>query len=325
MIVPKYWSESKTKKIANGQQFTIKRFGWSDENELDAKKHADSRLSEAVKTLEKEGDVRRIDHKTSYNGAEGIPIREEVISTHQDVVISRNSYGALCLNTPDVLFADIDFEHNASFTVSVIAFVLLSSLAPVAAWIYMSWVPLVVGVIIALILTPILAGLINKVIQWFNGGPEEKALEQIKRVSSENAELHLRLYRTPMGYRVLLMNDTYSPASDAAINLLKDLQSDNIYIQMCKNQDCFRARVSPKPWRIGVDRLKPNPGVWPIKAERLRERMRWVGTYEKKARSYSSCHYVLDLGSDKVHKKAEFVRKIHDDMCRVRKSTFEIA
>jgi len=322
MIVPKYWSESKTKKIANGRQFTIKRFGWSDESELDAKKHADSRLSEAVQTLEKEGDVRRIDHKTSYNGAEGIPIREEVIS--------RNSYGALCLNTPDVLFADIDFEHDVSFTVSVIAFVVLSSFASVAAllfqvWFFQSWVAFAVGIFIALILTPMLAGLLNKVIQRISGGPEAKALEQIKKVSSENAELHLRLYRTPMGYRVLLMNDTYSPTSEAAINLLKDLQSDNIYIQMCKNQDCFRARVSPKPWRIGVDRLKPSPGVWPIKAERLRERVRWVGMYEKKARSYSSCHYVLDLGSDKVHKKAEFVRKIHDEMCKVTNDKLEIA
>lgn len=162
MIVPKYWSESKIKKVANGQQFTIKRFGWSDESEFGAKKHADSRLSEAVKILEQEGDVRRIDHKTSYNGAEGIPIREEVISTHQDVVISRNSYGALCLNTPDVLFADIDFEHNASFAVSVIAFVLLFSFAPVVAWAYLSWVPLVVGLIVALILTPVLASLIIK-------------------------------------------------------------------------------------------------------------------------------------------------------------------
>ncbi|OUS27550.1 hypothetical protein A9Q99_13970 [Gammaproteobacteria bacterium 45_16_T64] len=330
MIVPKYWSESKTKKVVGGRQFTIKRFGWSDESELEAKKHADSRLNDAVQTLERDGDVRRIDHKTSYNGAEGIPIREEVMSTHQDVVISRNTYGALCLNTPDVLFADIDFEYSIPFTINMIAFVVLLSLASVAAlffqqWFFQTWAAFAVGVVIALMLTSTLAGFINSLVQRITGGQEAKALKRIKQVSSENTALHLRLYRTPMGYRVLVMNDVYSPTSEEAIRLLTDLQSDATYIQMCKNQQCFRARVSPKPWRIGIERLKPNSGVWPIKSERLRERTRWVSIYDKKARSYASCHYLLALGSNKVHKKAEFVRKIHDDMCNTAKSSFDIA
>ena len=118
MIVPQYWSESKLRKIVNGRQFTIKRFGWSDVSEDDAKKHADTRVQDAARELEEKGDVRRVDHKVAYNGAEGIPIREEVISRHQDVVITRNTYGSLCLNTPDVLFADVDFEQKAPSGVS---------------------------------------------------------------------------------------------------------------------------------------------------------------------------------------------------------------
>jgi len=31
MIVPKYWAEAKTKAKFEGRQYTIKRFGWSDE------------------------------------------------------------------------------------------------------------------------------------------------------------------------------------------------------------------------------------------------------------------------------------------------------
>jgi hypothetical protein len=325
MIVPQYWSESKTKKIIDGRQFTLKRFGWSDISEQDAKDHSESRLNEAVKTLEKEGDVRRIDHKTSYNGAEGIPIREEVISKYQDVVISRNSYGALCLNTPDVLFADIDFEYDASFKTKVTAFILLLVCASVIALFFHSWMVLLFNIFIAAIFTSTIADVIQRVILSLNSGPEKKALERIKKVSKENSELHIRLYRTPMGYRILLMNDTYCPTSNAAINLLETLKSDKIYILMCKNQNCFRARVSPKPWRIGVDRLKPRPRVWPIKPERLAERISWVDIYEKKAKNYSSCHYLLHLGSDKVDDKAELVRQIHDDMCKVTNSELKIA
>ena len=131
MIAPQYWSESKIKKVVNGKQYTLKRFGWSDVSEFEAKKHADIRLREAEEILIKAGDVRRIDHKASYNGAEGIPIREEVISHHNNSVITRNTYGALCINTPNVFFADIDFDYKPSFKIhSFAAIVLLLYLLP---------------------------------------------------------------------------------------------------------------------------------------------------------------------------------------------------
>lgn len=325
MIVPKYWSESKTKKIVNGKQFTLKRFGWSDISELDAKNLADVRLREAVSTLEKEGDVRRIDHKTSYNGSEGVPIREEVISTHEDVVISRNSYGALCLNTPDVLFGDIDFEFEASFKMHVISFALLFVCALLIGFYFEAWVSLGISIVVAAISTSTLANLLHRVTLGLGGGIEKKALDTITNVSLQNPELHIRVYRTPLGYRILFMNNSYCPTGEAAIRLLNELQSDRLYIQMCKNQNCFRARVSPKPWRIGMVRLKPAPGVWPIEEERMAERREWVKMYELKAKNVSSCHYLMQLGSDKVDAKAEFVRKIHDELCRVSDSELEIA
>ncbi|MEQ1893799.1 MAG: hypothetical protein ABL998_14750, partial [Planctomycetota bacterium] len=34
--------------------------------------------------------------------AEGVPIREEIVSEHDAAVITRNGYGARCLNTPNV-------------------------------------------------------------------------------------------------------------------------------------------------------------------------------------------------------------------------------
>lgn len=325
MIVPRYWSESKTRKIVNGKQFTIKRFGWSDINELDAKSLADARLQEAVSTLMKEGDVRRIDHKTSYNGAEGIPIREEVISTHEDVVISRNSYGALCLNTPDVLFGDIDFEYEASFQIHAISFVLLLICSLLLGLSFESWAALGISIFAAAIFTSTLANALHRATLKLSGGAEKKALNTITHVSTQNSELNIRVYRTPLGYRVLFMNSTYNPTDGKAIQLLNDLKSDRTYIQMCKNQNCFRARVSPKPWRIGIVRLRPTSGVWPIKEERMEERREWVKMYEMESANVSSCHYVASIGSDKVDTKAEFVRKIHDELCKVNNSELKIA
>lgn len=325
MIVPQYWAESKIKKIVKGRQFTIKRFGWSDVSEGEAKANADARLDEAVKELERQGSVRRVDHKVRYNGAEGIPIREEVVARHGDVVISRNSYGALCLNVADVLFADIDCESEVPFSISAISFLLLSAVSIFVALNLHSWGWLLGLLFAAYIMTSFVAGLIHKFVMRLNGGAEQKILNNIHQFSIENPDLHIRLYRTPLGYRILLMNGIYEPGADASVSILENLKADSVYIQMCRNQNCFRARVSPKPWRIGVERLGPRPGVWPINPDRLEDRARWVKTYEELSINYSSCHFLMKLGSDKVHEKAEFVRQLHDDMCKVFRSDLKIA
>lgn len=325
MIVPQYWAESKTKKIVNRRQFTIKRFGWSDTSEQEAKSHAEARLREAVAFLEANGEVRRIDHKVPYNGAEGIPIREEVIARYQDVVISRNTYGALCLNTPDVLFADIDHELEAPTAIRLFSFALLAGLSAVAALSMHSWIALVGFLFLTLVFSSSVAGIVHKILLALAGGAEKKSLQTITKVSTENPDLHIRLYRTPMGLRILLMNDAYDPGGDLSMNILKSFNSDRVYIQMCKNQNCFRARVSPKPWRVGVERLGPRPGVWPINPDRLADRAKWVSKYEKSSANYSSCHFLMKLGSNKVHEKAEFVRQIHDDLCKAHRNELGIA
>lgn len=324
MIVPQYWAESKIKKIIKGRHFTIKRFGWSDVSEDEAKVNADARLQEAVKELESQGSVRRVDHKVRYNGAEGIPIREEVVARHNDVVISRNTYGALCLNVADVLFADVDFNHQSSFVAFVFSFIFLATVALVAALDMSSWRGLLGLLVMVVIFTPLLAYVIHKSLLTLAGGPEKRVLKHLSKVSAENPDLHIRLYRTPLGFRVLLMNDTYDPDSDVSLTILNRFNSDPLYVRMCKNQHCFRARVSPKPWRIGLERLTPQ-STWPVNPQRLGDRARWVKKYEESSINYSSCHFLLKLGSDKVHEKAEFVRRLHDDMCKVFHNDLKIA
>ena len=325
MIAPQYWSESKLKKVVNGKQYTLKRFGWSDVSELEAKKHADERVRDAEKLLIKNGDVRRIDHKTSYNGAEGIPIREEVISRHNDSVITRNSYGALCINTPNVFFADIDFDYEPSSKMHFFATVILLVINIVSAVYFYSWPVFFGGLFVVLILTSTLAGIFNSIKFRLNGSPEKIALQTIKKVSKLDPGLHLRVYKTPMGFRVLVMNRTFSPRQNTTIKLLNKFCSDRIYTLMCKNQNCFRARITPKPWRIDMDRLRPVPGVWPVKKKHMEKRKKWVDEYIKKSQHYSSCHFVMQLGSNTVSPEVEYIRKLHDEYCKVDMKNLELA
>ena len=325
MIVPKYWSESKASASVNGRTVTLKRFGWSDVSEQEAEQHATLRLEEAITTLNATGDVRKVDHKVAYNGGEGIPIREEVISQHGDNVISRNAYGALCLNTPDVMFADVDIQEHYPASFAFGTFLILMLIGAAASWYLSSWLIMAVVVLVSLGIGKAKAVMANK--DALNAQEKEEALaiERFQEFSKANPECHLRVYKTAKGYRVLFMDRTYDPSSDETLQLLESLHSDKVYIQMCRNQKCFRARLTPKPWRIDMERLRPNPGIWPIDPTFLESRASWVERYEKQSQPYATCHFIVELGSKRVDPDAERVRKLHDDFCKVYDSESSLA
>lgn len=325
MIVPEFWSESKIHTQFNGRKLTIKRFGWSDISESDAQAHAESRVQEALETLKQTGSVRYVDHKVAYNGAEGIPIREEIIERHDDIVISRNAYGALCLNTPDVMFADIDLKETPSSKLSTFVFFLLIALSLLAWLITQSTLVLIASIVVSIIFSGSLTQIINRFFNSLKGGLEQEAMKRFETISEQNPHCHMRIYRTTMGYRILFMEDVYDPASEKSLSILADLKSDKLYVQMCRNQNCYRARVSPKPWRIGLDRIRPRPGIWPVNSERLSERVNWVEQYNQTIKQYSVCTLVSVLGCDTVHPKAEKVRVLHDELCRVYETGNQIA
>ena len=316
MIVPDYWAEARLQERINGSQVTIKRFGWSDESEGAAQAHADARAAEAMARARRGEKVRRIDHKVAYNGAEGLPIREEIIEKHDDTVITRNTYGALCLNTPDVLFADIDFDTSPPRALSFTVFLALLLVAAAVAFTYQSlWLLLALAVAV-LIVGSALTVLFNRLYMRLTGGPEQRALGVVEEFARNNPQAHLRVYRTPMGFRVLAMHQTFEPGSEEATRFLQALHADPLYVRMCNNQHCFRARVSPKPWRIGMERLGPRPGVWPIRRERMPARQRWVEKYRQLAQPYAACRFIKALGNERSNMKTRQVQVLHDQLSR---------
>lgn len=316
MIVPEYWAEARVRDRIDGSQVTIKRFGWSDESEAAAQAHARQRAEDAIARARAGETVRRVDHKLAYNGAEGLPIREEVVSRHGETVITRNVYGALCLNTPNVLFADIDFPTEPPTRVTVLfclGFLLLAALIGFgtgSGWLFIA----IAGG--GLMMSGSLASWLVRRQERRQGGADAIVRRTIEGCVRDHPEAHFRVYRTPMGYRVLAMHKTFDPTSDEARQLLSRLDSDPMYQRMCRNQHCFRARVSPKPWRIGMDRIGPRPGVWPIRAERVPARLDWIRRYTEVAPDYAACRFEGRYGSPTVDPAAESVRELHDQLSR---------
>ncbi len=316
MIVPQYWAEARLRQIVRGKAVTIRRFGWSDDSPEAAQAHAEGRAKEAMERAEAGETPARREAKVAYNGADGMPIREEILARHGDAVVTRNGYGAPCLNTPNALFIDIDFPGpNPLFP----CLATVAMVAAAAGIIYGLAVQNYDAALIAAGTFAVLAIAFSLFSHWKNGRDSSKVelaiRDRIERFLDARREWKLRVYRTPNGYRLLTMHRTFDPRSAEVDEAFAELGADWLYAQMCRNQNCFRARVGPKPWRMGMeDRLRPRPGVWPVKPEWLPIRQGWIERYEAMAKEFSSCRFVEEVGGGRSHSDLVAVQRLHDEL-----------
>jgi hypothetical protein len=123
------------------------------------------------------------------------------------------------------------------------------------------------------------------------------------------------VYRTFKGYRLLLCHQLFDPSDPASDTIMEQLGADTLYRRLCRIQECFRARLSPKPWRLGL----PAPtGRYPFANEEVRRSHEsWVERYETASSERATCELVECLGSGRVDRAAEAIADVHDRHCRV--------
>ena len=318
MIVPAYWAEGRLQQRVEGRQITVRRFGWSDDSQAAAQAHADERTREAFGRIAAGEALERRERKVGYNGARGLPIREEIVERHGDAVVTRNSYGARCLNTPDVLFVDVDFDHPATGSplLTVVGAAALGG--GVAGYAAKSWLAALVAFLGVLAVGLWRIRTENAKVGRSPRDPLQAVRARIDRFIHQHPDWHLRLYRTPAGLRALAMHRTFAPGETAVADCFHALGADTVYARMCRNQNCFRARVSAKPWRIGIaEHLRPRPGVWPVAPERLPEREAWVTRYEAAAARHAACEFVGAVGATgRTTFETQALCEVHDRLCR---------
>lgn len=78
---------------------------------------------------------------------------------------------------------------------------------------------------------------------------QDEALNALADLVSLRSDLTFRVYSTAAGFRYLCTSRLFDPASSESDEILKFLKSDKRYILLCKKQKCYRARLTPKPWR----------------------------------------------------------------------------
>ncbi|AOA59796.1 hypothetical protein [Acinetobacter larvae] len=320
MLIPEFWAEATQLLQHDNRQQTIRRFGWSNQNEAEAFAMAQTRLHDAIQRLEQGEQIYLREHHAVYNGAFGVPIREEILARYDEEIISRNGYGAHCLNTPRVLFADIDFEEQTATNIGqgsrVFWALLLTVLGILSSYfLFADWLGRGLYLVVILFLIFKWSAKQNKK-QNNTAQPQVDPVDAYKQRLALFLKQHplwnIRLYRTPSGLRLMATHQFFA-ANDPVVKDFFDFMGvDAVYAQMCIRQQCFRARLSAKPWRIkGFQQERPRT-LWPVAAHQQELRQKWIAQYEQQAAPYAACHYLEEMGSSRVDRQLASIIDLHD-------------
>ncbi|MFI4873280.1 MAG: hypothetical protein ACIARQ_15820 [Phycisphaerales bacterium JB061] len=142
---------------------------------------------------------------------------------------------------------------------------------------------------------------------------EEEHLAQLRAWVSANPSRSARAYRTAGGLRYLIVSPKLDPASTDSARLMDELRADPRYALLCKHQRSYRARLGPKPWRIGCRGINVN-------AVNQRENPAVddnLANYNEKARDFAVCELIEELGPSARDAQVADLIRVHDEMCKV--------
>jgi hypothetical protein len=133
-----------------------------------------------------------------------------------------------------------------------------------------------------------------------------------------NPGLGVTVYRTASGLRVFVTGIEEPTSSASGGQVLAELGADPIYRELCRAHGTFRARLTPKPWRL--------PGVraprerWPYPDGNSERRFqRWLARYEAAARGYAVCR-LLEAHGPAPSASDEPIMRLHDERTGVHTS-----
>lgn len=269
---------------ARGQAGGFSAWRWSDSSEGEAKVAAQAAADKLLAQFEADG------LPADRYGYGNRPMREPVVREMRNAAgelvnaITRNSYGCHVLNSAQALFVDVDFPDEK----------------PKGGGLFGS--------------------LFGKKTE-----PEDPATAPMAKASAW-AQAHpgwnWRVYRTKAGLRLLATHALFDPADPVCEQVFVAMGADPLYRRLCQTQKCFRARLTPKPWRCGLKQMPPS---WPFANGHEEHAFGgWDAKYQAACHGKATCQ-LLDKGSGEVHEEMREMVDLHDEMTRAGAVGLELA
>ena len=304
---------------------TLTVWGWSSVSEADAARVAEERLTSALERVPREGRL-----PSGHGYYPRVPLREPVLEEVEAAsgavigLVTRNRMGCEVLCTDLLLIADVDVPELEDLTArrpGRAADAGAGAAARGRRW--------AAGFLRRLLTgdpppTPMVPGEPAETASsdavpavprpGDTSVAESLACEPVWEFARRHPELGVRVYRTAAGLRVLVTGAGAPPDSPRARELLTELGSDPLYVELCATHHCYRARLTPKPFRVSG---RAPRGSWPF-ADRSAEEAfaEWVTGYDARSSGFSVCRLVSASGPDPGAVEQRLVT-VHDARCRV--------
>lgn len=299
MLIPRYWAQvDGTATTPDGREYALRMWGCSPDSDADAQADAQRRYDGARRRIEEgrlDDDHARArsahDHRADGLDSHGDPrvytygrslLREELLEEISGArggtvaIRTRNRYGAQILNAASALFLDVDLAPDS------------------------------------------LGGRLMAMLRGKPASIEARTLDRLRRAleSARGAwgDASFRIYRTAAGLRVMETARVHEPGSPPVLELMRAAGTDRAFVMLCGVQKCFRARLTPKPWRI--EQPKP-PTSFPFASAADEARMRrWQQAYEAASSGFAVCRLIEQIGTPRVHADLARTLEIHDRLTR---------
>ncbi|MCB1126208.1 MAG: hypothetical protein KDM81_06915 [Verrucomicrobiae bacterium] len=277
-----YWHLAKHRVNApfwHGGPGSVRCWGWSETSAAEAEARARERVARVAQRMEA---GEELPHGYGYPDR---PMREPVLREFRDdqgeltAALTRNGYGCVVLNTARLMFVDIDLEENLTASIG----------------------------------------------RWFKSlfgerkAPSkrvslEERLQAIATWTQSRPGWGWRVYQTRAGLRLLASHAWFDPKSNDTQTVFEELGADPLYARLCRNQECFRARLTPKPWRCGWHACRVR---WPFRDPRAQGAYaKWEQSYLRKAAQRATCRFLHTLGNETVLGEAADLIQLHDETTR---------
>lgn len=146
---------------------------------------------------------------------------------------------------------------------------------------------------------------------------QKEAIANLRDWVASHPEQSWRIYRTAAGLRMIRtdapqpLDESYDGVRDAIVD------ADRLYCDLCKEQNAFRARISPKVHRIGADYPGWSPYAYPEGFWDHSPTQEEILAYEMKAAQYKVAELIEVVGAGDVHPALVSVLDCHDKSCHV--------
>ncbi|MBC9955479.1 hypothetical protein [Yimella sp. cx-51] len=296
MEFPRYWFLATRQLPRDITPARVAAWGWSNSSPFEAEAVANQRV-DGVQSRALAGTLQRSGQKWYYPRT---PLRECVIelisdTSGQAALLTRNMTGVVVLNTETLFIADIDVPEWAGGT------------APAK----------------------------RSFFGRLRGKPEppphsdeddrrHPALATVRELVAGRTSVGARIYRTHSGFRVVVTGlrgaDGWPlrAGTDESRNLLQQLGSDPLYVELSTAYRSYRARLTPKPHRCGMEH-PPRPSVTPgtaVENSTFTVDPHWMSTYDQAASGFATCRLIETLGALPSPQEEQAI-EVHDRLSRV--------